>query len=176
MNRPTMRLRASAKLAALALLILPLSACAPASTSSASQQTADVELLQQSERQDIANANKPQIGPVAQEDFYAQAGRADTAAKELEHGFPVSQARIDRAVIVPAEPLTAEQRSQLIQKLEAAKVLADRGSTDHDDNPILTEDFIQQGKQIDRVIRQLEIGNEVHNSDIQQALESPGMP
>jgi hypothetical protein len=160
-----------------AALVLPLSACAQnAASTSSNQQAQNIEALQQAKAVDLANANRAGTDPVAEIDLYSRGLRASTDAAKLEHGFPVGQSEIARASALPIEPMSDQQRAQLIQKLADAKVLADRGASDHDDNPILAEDFIQQGHEIDRVMEDLKIGQTVPRYQIDTALQSPAFP
>jgi hypothetical protein len=171
------RYHPAAKSMIFAAMGLMLAACAPrAATMSANQQAQNVALLKQAETHDLNTANAPGTNPVTQTDLYSQGLRARTDAAELTHGFPVSQSEIARASAIPDEDLTQQQRSILIRQLAEAKALADRGASDHDDNPILTEDFIEQGNRIDRVMEKLQIGQPVADYEIQAALQSPGFP
>jgi hypothetical protein len=164
------------KYAALAMLVVPLSACAPSATISASRQTADIQSIQVAEQEDLNKAYSPSTDPTAQVDLYSRAVHAKNTLAKLEHGVPVTEAEIDSAATVPDVPLSEQRRAQLLQQLSEAKKLADRGAYDHDDNPILTEDFIEQGREIDNVTQNLEAGVEVPQYDIQAALHSPAFP
>lgn len=160
-----------------ATMALMLAACSPsAATTSADQQAQNIAMLRQAETHDLSAANAPGTNPVAETELYSQGLRARTDAAELTHGFPVSQSEIARASAIPNEDMTQQRRAILIRQLADAKTLADRGASDHDDNPILTEDFIEQGNRIDRVMEKLQIGQPVPDYEIQAALQSPGFP
>ncbi len=160
-----------------ATIVLALSACATKSaTTTASLQSANIQTLRHAEQEDLSRANNPNTPPVAQVDLYAQATRAHDEISKLEHGLPATAAEVIRVSAVPDGQLSEPHRAALIAKLKEAKTLADRGASDHDDNPILTEDFIQQGNRIDEVTQNLESGQALHQSDLLTALESPAFP
>ncbi|HUA33010.1 MAG TPA: hypothetical protein VMA09_05355 [Candidatus Binataceae bacterium] len=160
-----------------ATIMLALSACATSSPmTSANQQAADIQSLRQAEQEDLNRANNPNTPAVAQVDLYAQAVRAHDEIAKLEHGLPATTAEVARASAVPDGELSEPQRAELIAKLKEARTLADRGAYDHDDNPILTEDFIEQGNRIDEAMANLQSGEAVHQSDLEAALNSPAFP
>ena len=72
--------------------------------------------------------------------------------------------------------MSEPQRAALIARLREAKGLADRGANDHDDDPILTEDFIQQGQRAEDAIESLKVGRELPQYDLEAALQSPAFP
>jgi hypothetical protein len=99
-------------------------------------------------------------------------------------GFAVPQSEIDAALWTPPKHITAEERANLIAQLRQA-----RQQDDHNEQQMLndlawgnsrapadTEIFDLQKAQVDRVVKDLEIGAPVHWTDIKQALVVPSSP
>jgi hypothetical protein len=142
-----------------------------------------IQQLQAARTLDENGAHDPTVSPVRQGTFLNQMDKADRAIKELEHGFPVSQAELNDALWTPPDQITPQLRAQLIKQLEQAR---------HQDNvneqqmlydsswghtsQIDTVKFDQRKRLIDSTIEDLEIGEPVHWSDIRQALRVPVSP
>jgi len=97
----------------------------------------------------------------------------DTVIHELEHGYQVPSERITEAAYVPPATMTPIERANLITRLEHAKVLDEHGINDHNDNPILTEDFIEQSRRADRAIRLLRSGKDLSSEEISEMRGGP---
>lgn len=159
-------------LSAALLSLIPL-ACGPTrSTVTAERKDQLISQLQTARELDVGHASDPNIGPIAREDYLAQAGKADRAIKELTDGFSVSKSEIDEALVVPPV-LSPQGKVVLIDRLEKAKHLDDLGADEQDDNPSLKEDFIQQGQRAAEVIKDLQLGNDVPRAEVIDALQVP---
>ena len=116
---------------------------------------------------------------LVREDFLEQAGKADRAAKELTHGYPVSEAELNDALEVPPGKLSAAEKSELIGKIEEARAATDHNEQamlqevgwGYSDQPEATSAFDQRKQLDDEVVKDLRIGEQVHWDDIQQATQ-----
>ena len=153
---------------------LSLSACAPTeSNGSAAQSERTLQRLQAAREIDLSNATDPDVGPVASGDYSVRADKAAQVMYDLEHGQYVSQSRIDDALFVPPKSLSLAQRARLINELQYARNLDDRGWWEWTRDPIIAQDFSVQEKKANRAIRDLESGQEVSWSEIDEGLEVP---
>lgn len=170
-------------LAALILLLTALPALAMDAQAPATVQTLQlnsdlIAKLEAAKKADWKAAMDPTVAPVRQETFLNQMNKADRAIKELNHGFTVSQSKIDDALWMPPEHITAAERAHLIEQLEQARKQDDRNEQQmlndlawtNSREPADTEIFDQRKAQVDSVVKNLEIGTPVHWSDIKQAL------
>ncbi len=155
---------------------LMLTACAQTVRAPATDQESNVLTLNRAAQLDFQRAAQPTTDPVARLDLYKQAAEADTVMHELEHGYQVSPQRITEAAYVPPATMTSAERANLIARLEQVKVLDSHGMNDHNDNPILTEDFIEQNRRADRTIRILRSGEDLTSEEISEALYVPERP
>jgi hypothetical protein len=144
------------------------------------QQTVNiVRKLEAAKELDKSNASAPGVGEIAMEDFLEQAQKADIAIKELRHGFEVPRAQIEDALWAPPRSLSPEQRTALIRGVRQER-RTDRNEqrmlTDwfHSGWPADTATFDQQKHLDDSVIKELEIGEDVHWSQIREAMQVPG--
>jgi hypothetical protein len=174
---------------ALFLSIL-LSACARSAaqiqtpTTSTRNKAALVEELESVKQQDWSNALDPHVAPSEEEDFLDQMNKADRAIKELTHGFEVPQSEIDEALLVPPKSLSSEKRLQLIRQLQDAEQQDERNEQAMLNDlawsdsvaPMDTYTFDQQKALAASVIKDLEIGEDVHWSTIKEALVVPQSP
>lgn len=64
----------------------------------------------------------------------------------------------------------------LISQLREARKLDDQGVKDYNVDPVIAQDFAVQGEKADKVIKDLEIGEEVPRSEILDALLIPSNP
>ena len=171
-------------------LSIQLSACAG---SAAQTQTppvriqnteALVEELQDAKRLDWTSALDPHVRPSEEEDFLDQMNKADRAIKELTHGFEVPQSEIDDALVAPPKSLSESQRTRLIRQLQDAVEQDDRNEQEMLNDlawsdsaaPADTFKFDQQKELANGVIKDLEIGEDVHWSTIKEALVVPQSP
>jgi hypothetical protein len=143
-----------------------------------------VEELETAEREDWNNALDPRVAPSEREDFLDQMNKANRAIRELTHGFEVPEAEVDDALVMPPKSLSAARRLLLIRRLQDA-VRQD----DHNEQAMLndlawsdsafpadTAKFDQQKELANEVIKDLEIGEDVHWSTIGKALVVPQSP
>lgn len=137
-----------------------------------------VEELQDAKRLDWVSALDPRVRPSEEEDFLDQMNKADRAIKELTHGFEVPQSEIDDALMVPPRSLSASQRTRLIRQIQDAVEQDDRNEQamlndlawSDSAAPADTFKFDQQKELANGVIKNLEIGEDVHWSTIKEAL------
>jgi hypothetical protein len=169
------------------LLLSPFSALA--TNSQAPVQSPDlrsdlIRKLETAKQADWDAAMDPTVSPVRQGTFLNQMNKADRAIKELSHGFTVSQSEIDDALWMPPKHITPEERAHLIEQLKQARLQDDRNEQKmlndlawtNSREPADTETFDERKAQVDRVIKNLEMGAPVHWSDIKQALVVPPSP
>jgi hypothetical protein len=143
-----------------------------------------VEELQDAKRLDWTSALDPHVRPSEEEDFLDQMNKADRAIKELTHGFEVPQSEIDDALVVPPKSLSESQRTRLIRQLQDAVEQDDRNEQEMLNDlawsdsaaPADTFKFDQQKELANGVIKDLEIGEDVHWSTIKEALVIPQNP
>lgn len=127
---------------------------------------------------DESQAHDPTVGRVTAEDSAVQAAEADKLIKELSHGYEISQADLAEALEVPPRHLSPQRKADLIRQLEDARALDDRAEqellSDYFSNrPVDTDKFDSQKELITEVIKELEIGDDVHWWTIKQALRVP---
>jgi hypothetical protein len=171
--------RGCARIAAVigcAVMALMLTACAQTAQAPATNQESNVLMLDRAARLDLQKAAQPNTDPAARQDLYAQAADADNVMHELENGYQVPSQVITKAAWVPAATMSPAERANLIARLEQAKVLDDHGTNDHNDNPVLTEDFIQQRRRAKNAIRTLRSGEDLTSEEIAEALYVPEHP
>ncbi|MGD0291209.1 MAG: hypothetical protein ABSC63_16320 [Candidatus Binataceae bacterium] len=171
-------------------LAILLSACAQSAaqlqtpTTTTKNKAALVEELESAKQQDWRNALDPHVAPSEEEDFLDQMNKADRALKELTHGFKVPQSEIEEALMVPPKSLSSRKRLQLIRQLQDAVQQCDRNEQAMLNDlawsdsvaPMDTFTFDQQKALAESVIKDLEIGEEVHWSTIKEALVVPQNP
>jgi hypothetical protein len=157
-------------------MALMLTACAQTTQAPPANAESDVLMLNRSAQLDLQRAAQPTTNPVARQDLYAQAGEANTVMRELEHGYQVPPQEITNAAWVPAATMSTTERANLITRLEQAKVLDGHGINDHNDNPILTEDFIEQNRRATQAIEALQSGEDLTSQEIAEALYVPERP
>jgi hypothetical protein len=167
-------LRMAGTMASAVLLASLLSACAPTESNvSAAQREQTLERLQAAREIDLNNAKDPEVGPAASGDYSLRADRAAQVMYDLEHGKYVSRSQIDDALFVPPKLLSEAQRAQLINELRYAKNLDHRGWWDWTRDPVIAQDFSVQEKKANRAIRDLEAGQQVSWSEIDEGLALP---
>lgn len=143
-----------------------------------------IEQLQSAKQQDWSGALDPRVAPSEEEDFLDQMNKADRAIRELTHGFEVSQSAINEALVVPPKFLSREKRRQLIRELQDAEQQDDRNEQSMLNDlawsdsvaPADTSTFDEQKALAASVIEDLEIGEDVHWSIIEEALVVPQSP
>jgi hypothetical protein len=185
------QLQATARISVILLLSFTCCACAQTATSTAPtpalspQEKSDlIERLEVAKRTDWNDALDPKVGPGTEDDFLDQMNKADRVIKELSHGFDVPPPRIADALWVPPKSITTRQRDRLIRQLQEA-----RQEDDHNEQrmlnlsawtdsvaPVDTIKFDQQKELVDRVLKDLEIGEHVQWATIKEALYVPTSP
>jgi len=128
-----------------------------------------------------SNALDSDISAVRRADFTLQAMKADRAIRELQHGFTVPDSEAQDALQIPPKHLTPGQRTQLIEKLQQAQQLDDRREQEiliylSDDEPDERSEFELQEQRAAAVAKDLQIGDSVPWSEVQQALYVPADP
>jgi hypothetical protein len=183
------RLRRQSRLLLVFDLSILLSACAGSAAqiqmpATIQNKAALLEALETAKRQDWSSALDPRVATSEEEDFLDQMNKADRAIKELTHGFEVPQSEIDEALVIPPKSLPAFQRVQLIRQLQDAVQQDDRNEQamlndlawSDSAAPADTFKFDQQKALANGVIKDLEIGEDVHWSTIKEALVVPQSP
>jgi len=160
------------------LSAVAFTSCAATGTSSrtAEQRDALIEQLENAKRTDLQEALAPGIMPIPQGDFMISAGMANTAIEKLRHDEYISQAEIDEALVVPPKSLSIEERTYLIQQLEAAIAMDNQGFNDYPRDPVKEEDFQVQARMAEQTVKQLRNGDTVSWWAIQRALYIPSEP
>jgi hypothetical protein len=125
-----------------------------------------------------SQARDPNVSEVTADDSAILAAKADRAIRELIHGFDVPQAELADALEVPPRHLSLQEKTDLIRQLEDAKSLDDHYEqellNDYFSNRLVdTDKFDNQKKLVDEVVKDLEVGEDVHWSTIQAALKIP---
>jgi hypothetical protein len=141
-------------------------------------QPATVRQLEAAKELDESDAIDPKLGVVAREDFLEQAGKADRAIKELNHGYAVSDTELEDALQVPPRGLSATEKSVLIKRVIQAEQATDHNeqamlsevSWGYSDQPAATSRFDQRKELDEEVVKDLTIGEDVHWDTIQEAL------
>jgi hypothetical protein len=129
-------------------------------TTSTKNKAALVEELESAKQQDWSNALDPHVAPSEEEDFLDQMNKADRAIKELTHGFEVPLSEID------AVQQDDRNEQAMLNDLAWSDSVA----------PTDTFTFDQQKALVESVIKDLEIGEDVHWSTIKEALVVPHGP
>ena len=129
--------------------------------------------LQSAKKLDEHNLADLRTDPAEAVDSMRQKYKADHAIRELEHGYEVSSEEFADAIMVPPKSISAEERAALIARLEKVEG-ADRETM----LPITGESvrqriYSEHGEQTAEVIKDLEIGEDVPWSRIQQAMVHP---
>ncbi|MFZ0889545.1 MAG: hypothetical protein WA005_13910 [Candidatus Binataceae bacterium] len=157
--------------------MLPVCACAQGQLS-AQEKEQLIQKLKTAKQQDMAVAADSTADPVSKQDALVQAYKADRRARDLQHGFEVSKAKLADSLWVPPKTLSAAQRAEAIDKLKQAKQLDVRGQEySAEENSQVSEDkYLTHEQRVDRVLKDLEIGEDVPWSRIQRALEVPENP
>jgi hypothetical protein len=157
------------------LLLAPATSgfAATDSNSSMQQGTQLLQRLNSARQLDRSLALDVSVGPVAAGEYMLRADRAQDVIDKIEHGERVSRAEIADALFVPPKSLSEAEREQLVQGLEHAKDLDERGWWDWTRDPVIAQNFQVQERKADRVIRDLETDQPVSWSDIQEAMHVP---
>jgi hypothetical protein len=137
--------------------------------------------LQQAEAVDENNAKDPTISFPRTGDFLDHARQADMAIRDLQHGFPVYQDRIEYALEIPPKHLTPEQRAALIRQLEDAvsednrreQAVVSFGTNVFYTDPNAPAKFGMQEQLAEEQIKNLEAGYHVSWDNLEQALYVP---
>ena len=170
-------LRLAATIASALFFAASLTACATTESNVSSAQSEQaIQRLQAARELDLGSAIDPAVGPAASGDYSIRADHAEQVINDLEHGQDVSEAQIDDASFVPPKSLSPAQRGDLIRELQQAKNLDDRGWWDWTRDPIIAQDFSVQEKKASRAIKDLESGQQLSWSEIDEGLEVPQYP
>ena len=111
--------------------------------------------------------------PVEAADCRDQANAADRAIRELEFGYAVSPEEFENALEVPPPSISLADRVELIDQLEAAKRMDEDFVELPADDPVPRDEYAERADRVDRVIKDLTIGEDVPWTTIKQALEVP---
>ena len=127
------------------------------------------------------------VAAVTRSDCLDQMNKAARVIKLIAYGFEVPKQEIADALWTPPKAISLEARDQLIQQLQEAKQEDDHkeqemfkdsewSAGDGGGAPAETAAFDQQVQLVDSVIKDLEIGEGVHWSAINEALYVPSPP
>ena len=164
------------------LFVTTLSFAADQSTTTptplAPQTSKLIQQLAVARQADWDAALDPSLSPVRRGTFLNQMNKADRAAKELSHGFAVPPRELEDALWSPPKHISAEMRVQLIRQLQQARQEDDHNEQDMLNDltwsrsaaPADTAIFEERKREVDEVVKNLEIGSPVHWSAIKQAL------
>jgi hypothetical protein len=170
-------LRTAGTIASALFFAASLSACAPTESNvSYAQGERTLQRLQAAREIDLSNASDPDVGPAASGDYSLRADRAEQVMYDLEHGQYISQSQIDNALFIPPKSISLEQRAHLIRELEIARNQDEQGWWDWTRDPIIAQDFAVQEKKANRAIKDLETGQQISWSQINDGLEVPRYP
>jgi len=143
-----------------------------------------IKRLQGAKEMDESEANQPGTSATAWQDDMIQEGKADKAIKELSRGPEVPQSEIDEALWVPPKTLSAAQKARLLQRLKDA-VQRDENEEQTMMSGVNFENFpypssrmatLEDHKNLaEDVVKDLEIGEDVHWETIKQALQAPDL-
>ena len=154
-----------------------LSACASAESNvSAGQSQRALRQLQAAREIDLNNARDPEVGPAASGDYSIRADNAAQVMSDIEHGQYVSQSQVDNALFVPPKSLSPEQKARLVAELKEARALDNRGWWDWTRDPVIAQNFSVQEIKATRAIKDLETGQQVSWSEIDEGLHVPRYP
>jgi hypothetical protein len=148
------------------------------------QESRLLDQLASAEHLDWQYALDPSIAPVRRDDFLDQMNQVARLIKFITHGLEVPQRELADALWIPPKAMPRKTRERMIQELQQAKLQDDRNeqeafsysewsTSDGGAAPIDTAAFDQQMQLVDSVITDLEIGEEVHWSEIKEALYVP---
>jgi len=156
-------------------LSLCISSCTVSHGMSPSERAELIGQLQQARETDLMRAKDTELDPVQLGDYMTQAGKAETAIKDLSERSNVSESEISDALFVPPQHLSAAQRAELIKQLEQAKALDDQMWRNHQGgwDATFEQDCNVQAGRVDRVVNKLETDTPVSWSEIQDAMFIP---
>ena len=132
--------------------------------------------LQQARQTDLDDAKDISLGVVAEEDYLAQAEKADSAIRDLKEQSDVPKSEVSDALFVPPKHLSPEMRAQLVQQLERARALDDEkwhNNLGSEDEVWLTLLCEIQARRATRVIKKLETLEPVSWFEIDDAMTTP---
>jgi len=137
-----------------------------------------IRALQNAEEMDESQVLDPNVSMVIAEDSAVQANTANKAIQKLRRGLDVSNGELSAGLEVPPPHLSPEARANLIQQLEDAKALDDQREQEllsdyFSDRPVYTENYDVQKQLVNEVVKDLEMGQDVHLSVIHEALRVP---
>jgi hypothetical protein len=116
------------------------------------------------------------VGPVASGDYTLRAERADALIARLQNGENPSQEELQSTLFIPPRHLTYDDKVRLINQLQHAKWLDDRGWYDYWRQPAQATDFLVQGKKAEHAILALESNQPISWTQISEALSVPPNP
>jgi hypothetical protein len=162
----------------LCVAMLSVSACAPTQMSAQQKEQLIQKLETARARDEQVAAADSAANPAEAQDAMVQAYKADRRIRDLENGFSVSQLKIEHSLEVPPRSLSAGQKAVLIEKLQHARRLDERGEeySAQDDDQVAQDAYDEHEAKVDRVIKDLEIGEDVPWSRIEGALQPPENP
>ena len=176
-QKPSVKFSRAVLAFGLCVVILAMSGCAQRQLSE--QERAQlVQQLETAKVRDEAVAADVNADPAQAQDALVQAYKADRRARDLEHGFDVSESKLEHSLEVPPKELSPEERTKLIQELKQTKRRDERNEEySAEENSQVSEDaFLKHEERVDRVLKDLEIGEDVPWTRIQRALEVPKNP
>jgi hypothetical protein len=144
-----------------------------------------LELMRQLEAAEEINesdARDPRISIIRKEDFFEQADKAERALRELMYGYDVPQSQLADALSIPPKSLSPHAKADLIWQLRDSIALNDRFEQNRLNDwvsqaTIDTVPYDSQKAFAAAVIKELNIGEDVHWDALQQAVQPlPQLP
>jgi hypothetical protein len=182
-SKHLVEVRAARSLIIVPVFLIALYACAerhrnPAPDESIlnEQRTELIGRLEAAEEADGSNARDPRISLVRKEDFFEQADKAERTIRELLYGYNVPPTELADALAVPPKHLSPQVKADLIRQLQDSIALNDRREQDRLNGyfsaaTVNTAPYDTQKAFAAAVIKELNIGEDVHWDTLQQALQ-----
>jgi hypothetical protein len=167
------------------LIGAPAWAAMPTNNLSATHQESQLlDQLASAKQLDWQYALDSSIAPVTRSDCLEQMNKASRVIELISYGFEVPRQELAEALWTPPKAISPEARDQLIRQLQEAKQEDDHNEQemfkysewsagDGGGAPADTATFDQQMGLVDSVLKDLEIGEGVHWSAINEALYVP---
>jgi hypothetical protein len=148
--------------------------CGP-SEPTAQEQVAMIAALQNAKIQDERNVADPATDPAEASDSLDQAYKAGRAIREIQHGYQVDRDELADALVVPPSSISPQEKSELIAKLEKVKSNDQQMVLPIAGERMKADKLSEHSDEVDRVIKDLKIGDDVPWSRIHKALTPPNV-
>jgi hypothetical protein len=137
--------------------------------------------LEAAEQIDESDARDPRISIIRKEDFFEQGDKAERALRELMYGYDVPQSQLADVLSIPPKSLSLQAKADLIWQLRDSIALNDRLEQNRlndwvSEATIDTVPYDSQKAFAAAVIKELNIGADVHWDTLQQAVQPLPQP